>query len=69
MPLLVKYLRDVIAVIEKEHPNLLAEEHFEMLADLIAPPARKRGRPKGRDPSEQGALMAFVDAGAFAPGL
>jgi hypothetical protein len=66
VPLLVKYLRDGIAVIEKKHPKMLAEldlkEHFEMLADLIAPPAKKRGRPKGGDPSERAQAVRTIVA-------
>jgi hypothetical protein len=62
VPLLVEYPREGIAVIEKKHPQLLADlkEHFEMLADLIAPPARKRGRPKGRDASERAAAKRLI---------
>jgi hypothetical protein len=64
VPLLVKYLRDSIAVMKKEHPVVLADlkEHFEMLAELIAPQARKRGRPKGRDPSERAEAVRIIVA-------
>jgi hypothetical protein len=40
---LATYLRYGFAITEQRHLNALA--------DLIAPPIRKRGRPKGRDPS------------------
>jgi hypothetical protein len=62
VPLLVKYLRERIADIKKEDPQLLDDlkEHFEMLADLIAPPAKKRGRPKGRDQSERAQAVSLI---------
>lgn len=54
--LLATYLRLGFAITEPRHLNALA--------DIVAPPPRKRGRPKGRDPSPRAeavrALVALV---------
>ena len=50
---LAKYLRAGGTITE--------QRHLDALADLIAPPKRERGRPRGRDTSERAeALRAIV---------